>query len=52
LTRHPGRAGVSADMALRLSQAFGTSAEMWVSMQASYDLWAAWQTAPHVWVPA
>jgi addiction module HigA family antidote len=38
-----GRAGVSADMALRLSQAFGTSAEMWVSMQASYDLWAAKQ---------
>jgi len=33
------RAGVSADMALRLSQALGTSAEMWVSMQAAYDLW-------------
>ncbi len=33
------RAGVSAEMALRLSQALGTSAEMWVSMQAAYDLW-------------
>ncbi len=37
------RAGVSADMALRLSQALGTSAEMWVSMQAAYDLWEARQ---------
>lgn len=33
------RAGVSAEMALRLSQALGTSAEMWVSLQAAYDLW-------------
>ena len=36
-----GRAGVSADMALRLSQALGTSAEMWLSMQVTCDLWAA-----------
>ena len=34
-----GRAGVSAEMALRLSQALGTSAEMWINMQAAYDLW-------------
>lgn len=34
-----GRAGVSAEMALRLSQALGTSAEMWLSMQVAYDLW-------------
>lgn len=33
-----GRAGVSADMALRLSQALGTSAEMWLSMQLAFDL--------------
>jgi len=38
-----GRAGVSAEMALRLSQALGTSAEMWLTMQASYDLWAVRQ---------
>lgn len=38
-----GRAGVSADMALRLAQAFGTSAEMWLSMQVSWDLWRAGQ---------
>ncbi len=37
------RSGVSADMALRLSQALGTSAEMWLSMQATYDLWKAEQ---------
>jgi antitoxin HigA-1 len=36
-----GRAGVSAEMALRLSQALGTSAEMWLNMQATYDLWTA-----------
>lgn len=33
------RAGISADMALRLSQALGTSPEMWTNMQARYDLW-------------
>ena len=38
-----GRAGVSAEMALRLSQALGTSAEMWLSMQVAYDLWQAKQ---------
>lgn len=38
-----GRAGVSAEMALRLEKALGTSAEMWVQMQAGYDLWLARQ---------
>lgn len=38
-----GRAGVSVEMALRLSQALGTSPEMWLSMQAAYDLWSAEQ---------
>lgn len=36
-----GSAGISADMALRLRDALGTSAEMWVNMQAQYDLWQA-----------
>jgi addiction module HigA family antidote len=36
-----GRAGISAPMALRLEAALGTSAEMWMNMQAVYDLWAA-----------
>lgn len=36
-----GSAGISADMALRLRDALGTSAEMWINMQAQYDLWQA-----------
>ncbi len=36
-----GRAGISAEMALRLEAALGTSAEMWVQMQAARDLWQA-----------
>ncbi len=41
-----GRAGISAEMALRLEAALGTSAEMWVEMQAGYDLWRARQQRP------
>lgn len=33
-----GRAGVSAEMAVRLAYAFGGGAETWLRMQASYDL--------------
>ena len=36
-----GKAAVSADMALRLAAALGTSAESWLQMQAAYDLWHA-----------
>ena len=36
-----GRAAVSADMALRLAAALGGSAESWLQMQSSYDLWRA-----------
>jgi addiction module HigA family antidote len=36
-----GDAGISADMALRLSDALGTSPELWAGMQAQYDLWQA-----------
>ncbi len=36
-----GSAGISADMALRLRDALGTSAEIWINMQAQYDLWQA-----------
>jgi addiction module HigA family antidote len=38
-----GRAGVSAEMALRLSEAFGTSPEFWLNMQTNFDLWQASQ---------
>ncbi len=33
-----GKTGVSAEMALRLSEAFGTSPEVWIRLQANYDL--------------
>lgn len=36
-----GNAGISAEMALRLSEALGTSPELWVGMQSQYDLWKA-----------
>ena len=36
-----GSAGISADMALRLSEAFGTSPDLWAGMQTQYDLWHA-----------
>lgn len=34
-----GRAGISPEMAVRLSIAFGTSAESWLNQQTQYDLW-------------
>lgn len=35
-----GKAAVSAEMAVRLASAFGTSSpEVWLRMQAKYDLW-------------
>ena len=40
-----GRAGISAPMALKLESALGTSAEMWMNMQAGFDLWSARQHA-------
>lgn len=36
-----GSVGISADMALRLSEALGTSPELWTGMQTQYDLWQA-----------
>jgi addiction module HigA family antidote len=36
-----GSAGISPDMAYRLSEAFGTSAELWAGMQLQYDLYQA-----------
>jgi len=36
-----GNAGISAEMALRLESALGTSAQMWAQMQAHHDLWVA-----------
>jgi addiction module HigA family antidote len=33
-------------MAIRLAGALGTEPEIWVNMQAQYDLWEAAQKAP------
>jgi antitoxin HigA-1 len=38
-----GRAGISPEMAVRLSMAFSTSAESWLNQQTQYDLWHAEQ---------
>ena len=36
-----GKAGISADMALRISEAFNTEADLWLRLQAQRDLWMA-----------
>lgn len=33
-----GKAGISAEMAIRLDKAFGGGAETWLRMQAAFDL--------------
>lgn len=35
--------GISASMAIKLAKAFKTSAEYWMNLQQSYDLWQAQQ---------
>ena len=39
-----GNAGVSPEMAIRLSEVLGGSAESWLTLQESYDLWKARQS--------
>ena len=33
------KTGVSTEMAVRLSKAFGSTPEIWLGMQMAYDLW-------------
>lgn len=44
-----GHTGVSVEMAVRLSKAFGSTPEVWLGMQMAYDLWQvrarAWEIA-------
>ena len=40
-----GRAPVTPDMAVRLAGVFGTEPEIWVNLQAQYDLWLVRQQA-------
>ena len=35
------QSGISPEMAIRLSKAFGTSPESWLNQQMQYDLWQA-----------
>ena len=39
-----GRAGISPEMAVRLSIAFDTTAESWLNQQTQFDLWHAEQS--------
>lgn len=38
-----GKAGISAEMAVRLGKWLNTGPEMWINLQAQYDLWNAEQ---------
>ena len=35
------RSGISVEMAVRLSKAFGSTPETWLGLQTAYDLWQA-----------
>lgn len=41
-----GRAGISAEMSLRLSKALGTAPDLWLRLQLQRDLWEAKQKPP------
>lgn len=41
-----GRVPVTPDMAMRLAVAFATEPDLWVNLQAQYDLWAVSRKAP------
>ena len=43
-----GRAGISPEMAIRLSKAFDTTAESWLNQQVQYDLWIAEQNTKDI----
>ena len=43
-----GKSGISAEMAVRLSKAFGSSPEVWLGMQMEYDLTQVEKEAHHI----
>ena len=43
-----GRTGISVEMAIRLSKAFGATPETWLGMQLAYDLWQARDRAEQI----
>jgi len=51
-----GRARVTPEIAVRLSQAFSTSVELWLNLQQKYDLWVIFNdknlpTIPQIYPP-
>jgi len=46
-----GRAAVSVELALRLAEALGGSAESWLNMQSAYDLWQATHSGRRLSIP-
>ena len=42
------RTGVSVEMAIRLSRAFGSTPETWLGMQMAYDHWQARERAAQI----
>ena len=42
------KAGISVEMAIRLSKAFGSSPQMWLSLQLAHDLWKARDRAAEI----
>ncbi|MBI1357217.1 MAG: HigA family addiction module antidote protein [Acidobacteria bacterium] len=45
-----GQAGISTEMAIRLSKAFGTTPDIWIRMQAAYDIAQAKKTEDEILV--
>lgn len=43
-----GKAGISPEMSIRLSKAFGSSPEVWLGMQMEYDLAQAEKSADKI----
>jgi addiction module HigA family antidote len=43
-----GHAGISPDIAIRLSKAFGRSPESWLQPQLQYDMWQAEQRSEKI----
>ena len=42
------RTGISVEMAIRLSKAFGSTPETWLGMQMAYDFWHARHRADEI----
>lgn len=43
-----GHLNISPEMAVRLSIVFNTSEELWINLQAGYDLWKAKKVKPRL----